>query len=261
MEIKFQKEKILILKDNKELSNLNIPKNVNPDLLNEYFNNINSVFQKHLEKPNQKLLNNQINMINNSSKFNDLFKSLNQSEKSDLMTKIFKIIELKNINELNNSSKKLKNELINQNKNAENYINIGFEDIEDEFIKAELFKLEQLKAKQLGEALNPNSKSIEDLHELVKNNEKFINLITNNFLKLKALKPELKKQNIQEKPKKLKFKNNLNLKQFLLKILQIETIEQNTKEVIKKEEVSIATHLANQAFNNLNPESKMNGNN
>ena len=232
------------LKDNSIIKIINKSgKEIDHNLIKKYIEQNLSFKEGFLEKNNLGLLKSNLNLLNKSTKFNDLDESL-----KDTLGEVSDLILLK---ELKNETKVFKNHLIENNNNYKKNIDFSFEDIEDKFIKAELFKMEQLQAQHITRSLNSSFNSIQDINNFILENENYKTLINGNMFKLDSINQKEKVKN----PIKID-KQKINVKKWINKILQIDVLENNIKREygdIKKEEQSMLVHIANTAKNNLEP--------
>ena len=236
------------LKDNSIIKIINKSgKEIDHNLIKKYIEQNLSFKEGFLEKNNLGLLKSNLNLLNKSTKFNDLDESL-----KDTLGEVSDLILLK---ELKNETKVFKNHLIENNNNYKKNIDFSFEDIEDKFIKAELFKMEQLQAQHITRSLNSSFNSIQDINNFILEDENYKTLINGNMFKLDSINQKEKVKN----PIKID-KQKINVKKWINKILQIDVLENNIKREygdIKKEEQSMLVHIAKNAKNNLDPALKL----
>ena len=238
------------LKDNSIIKIINKSgKEIDHNLIKKYIEQNLSFKEGFLEKNNLGLLKSNLNLLNKSTKFNDLDESL-----KDTLGEVSDLILLK---ELKNETKVFKNHLIENNNNYKKNIDFSFEDIEDKFIKAELFKMEQLQAQHITRSLNSSFNSIQDINNFILEDENYKTLINGNMFKLDSIN---QKEKVKNPIKIKKQKEVLNVKKWINNILQIDVLKNNIKREcgdIKEEEQSMLVHIANMRNNNLDPALKL----
>lgn len=245
MEIKRIDNKIIIKINDIDFLERN---NISEEIIKNYILQNIAFKEKFLEKQNDKLLIKNLKMLNDSSNF----KSIDDKT----INKLDEIANLKIISDLKNDVKLLKNNLVKNNPERKKELDLTFDSIEDKFIQAELFKMEQIQAGQIAKDINNSTNDLLSLKGIITENENYKSFIISNYLKLDNLNSQQKSKTF--KPFKFK-KNELNLKKWINKIFQIDVLENNIKHEINdiNKEESMQTFLAKQAFNNLDPEKRI----
>lgn len=247
MEIKRINNKIIIKINDHDIDFLE-KNNISLDLIKNYILQNIAFKEKFLEKQNDNLLIKSLKMLNGSNDFKFI-----DDKTINLLNEIanFKIIS-----DLKKDTKLLKNNLLINNPERTKDLDLAFDSIEDKFIQAELFKMEQIQASQISKDMNNSTHDLISLKGIVTENENYKTFIFSNYLKLDNLNSQQKSKQI--KPLKIK-KNDLNLKKWIQKILQLDVLENNIKHEINdiNKEESLQTFLAKQAVNNLDPEKRI----
>lgn len=251
MEIKRINNKIIIKINDNEIDFLEI-NNISLEIIKNYILQNIAFKDKFLEKQNENLLVKSLNMLNSSNDFKIIdYNTINT---------LNEISNFKIISDFKNDVKLLKNNLVINNPERKKELDLTFDSIEDKFIQAELFKMEQIQAGQIAKDINNSTNDLLSLKGIITENENYKSFITSNYLKLDNLNSQQKSKQI--KPLKIK-KNDLNLKKWIQKILQLDVLENNIKHEINdindiNKEESLQTFLAKQAVNNLDPEKRIN---